>query len=148
MRRNMAVEGIAFLIAALFVYAALSKWWGFAVFRAQLGESPWLLLTELAGAVAWILPAAELLVAGLLVWPATRKTGFMLSALLFTGFIAYLSILLHSGKRLPCSCGGIIGAMSWQGHLYFNCFFLLLSFIGTWLSFKEKAKTKGRNAIA
>jgi hypothetical protein len=44
---------------------------------------------------------------------------------LFTG---YVIALLTTSTELPCSCGGIIEQLSWQGHLVFNSTLILLSF--------------------
>lgn len=140
MKKKWIIEVIALLIILLFLYTGISKLWDFAVFRAQLRESPWTLLAGLSNVVAWTLPLGELLLVGLLIWPATRKTGFILSALLFGVFIVYLVILLSSGKRLPCSCGGIISTMSWETHVYFNTLFLLLSLTGVYLERKSGRK--------
>lgn len=141
------IEVIAVLILALFLYTGLSKLWGFAVFRAQLADSPWHLLAVLSPVVAWTLPLGELLLVCLLIWPSTRKAGFILSALLFGMFILYLALLLHSGKALPCSCGGIVSTMSWKTHVYFNLLFLLLSLTGIYLE-QKKAMGLARNKQA
>lgn len=142
MRRTVIIEIIAILIACLFLYTGISKLWSFAFFRAQLRDSPWNLLVQLSNYVAWTLPIVELLLVCLLIFPATRKAGLLLSALLFGVFIGYLTILLNSGVQLPCLCGGIVDSMSWKSHLYFDTFFLSLSILGLFL---EKNLSQGFN---
>jgi putative oxidoreductase len=46
---------------------------------------------------------------------------------LFTLYV--IAILLGLFKRVPCSCGGIIGSLGWVAHLWLNLFFLTLSII-------------------
>lgn len=140
MKKKLAIEVIAFLIILLFLYTGISKLWDFPVFRAELQESPFVMLSLLSSVVSWILPIGELLLACLLLWPAARKAGFILSALLFAAFIVYVVVLLSSGKNLPCSCGGIVSTMSWETHVYFNILFLLLSLTGVYLEQKSGRK--------
>ncbi|MBS1567215.1 MAG: hypothetical protein JST39_22720 [Bacteroidetes bacterium] len=51
---------------------------------------------------------------------------------LFTGYVA---VMLSLSYYLPCSCGGILQALSWQGHLVFNVFFTLLAAAGALLQY-------------
>jgi hypothetical protein len=137
MKRNILSEVIALLIVVLFLYTGFSKLWNFPVFRLQLSQSPFHLLSSLSDLVAWTLPAGEIMLACLLLWPRVRKAGFILSAVLFGIFTSYLLVLLNSGSRLPCSCGGIVSFMGWEAHVYFNIGFLLLSIVGIYLERKK-----------
>lgn len=137
MKRKLSIEIIAWLIAALLLYASLSKLWTFPVFKLQLKQSPWSVLSSLSGVIAWALPLGEILLALLLLWPGFRRIAFSLSALLFALFTCYLVILLNVNVHLPCSCGGIISRMGWTGHVYLNISFLLLALIGFYLSRKH-----------
>lgn len=146
MKRNIFTEVIAFLLVLLLLYAAFSKLWHFANFRLQLSESPWHLLAITSDFVAWALPLGEIALSILLLWAPLRRIGFVLSAVLFGIFIAYLAILLHSGQKLPCLCGGIISELSWQGHAYLNAGFLIVSLTGVYLE-RNTRKRKRHDSI-
>jgi putative oxidoreductase len=137
MKRPLITELVSFLITLLFVYAALSKLFDFQRFKQQMSRQPF--TSDNAAVLVWTLPAVELLVSCLLLFRATRYLGFISSfilMLLFTGYVGL--VLLGYYQRVPCSCGGVLKAMSWEVHFYFNVFFLLLSFLGLIFSKKER----------
>jgi uncharacterized membrane protein len=96
-------------------------------FTEQLLESP---LKRFASIVAWLTPASELVLALLLLFPKTRKTGLYGSFLLMMAFTCYIIYLLKYVPDIPCSCGGILENMTWTQHLIFNIIFTLLALIG------------------
>ncbi|MBE7178899.1 MAG: hypothetical protein INR69_21030, partial [Mucilaginibacter polytrichastri] len=82
----------------------------------------------ISGILTWLVPLCELGVAVLLLLPQTARTGFILSAGMLTAFSVYIALgLFQLYPRLPCSCGGILSAMSWPQHLLFNLVFLALN---------------------
>lgn len=131
--RNVLLTGLASGLVMLFVYAALSKWLAFSLFRIQLRlqplpdwSKPWLL---------WALPATELLLAGMLLGTRLRRWGFLLSAALLTVFSGYILLgILHVYAQVPCCCGGILRGFTWRQHLVFNLVCLGLALLGWWLS--------------
>lgn len=128
MSRKLTIEIIIALLINLFVYAGLSKLFGYRVFSSQLAQSP--LLSPWAGTIAWVLPAGELLLAAMLVIPATRLAGLYASLGLLILFTAYIIYMLATYPHLPCSCGGVIAALSWKQHIAFNSVFILLAGVG------------------
>jgi hypothetical protein len=42
-------------------------------------------------------------------------------------FTIYIGAIMIFYKELPCSCGGIISALSWPAHLIFNGVFILFA---------------------
>ena len=132
------LSGIAAsLLIILFIYAGLSKLMDYEGFRFQLGRSPY--VTGIAGFVAWFMPAAEIIAALLLTFQRTRLFGFYLSFFLMFLFTGYIYAMLHYSPFLPCSCGGVLSAMSWEQHLYFNIFFVLVSLTGALLLASNKS---------
>lgn len=111
----------------VFVYTALSKLQQFHQFEAVLQKSP--LLQSWSEALAWILPTTELLIAGLLFIPNTRRIGLYSSAALMIIFTAYIGYMILFTPHLPCSCGGVIKQMSWEQHLLFNLGLTVLSLV-------------------
>jgi len=134
---------ISYLFILLFVYAAVSKIIDFQNFQAQLGQSP--LLSAFASWVSWLVLILELGIVVLLIFPKLRTIGLLASTLLMTLFTAYIFIILNYSSFVPCSCGGILEKMSWNTHLIFNIFFILLPIIGLILEEQLKTKTQQNN---
>lgn len=128
-------EIIAALFILLFVYTATSKLKDFNSFYFTLQNSP--LLHRYAKVVALLLPVTELVIAGLLFFPRSRRTGLYFSFLLMIIFTFYIGGLLLSSSKLPCSCGGVIRQMTWKQHLVFNIFFTALAGLSIYLRNKR-----------
>ncbi len=141
MRKTVIIDALAAATIILFVYAAMSKMMAYPLFTAQLEMHP--LLRPFAGWLAWAVPAAELLVAALLVIPSTRLMGLYGSAILLFMFTVYLTGMILTDKHLPCSCGGIISGFTWRQHIVFNLVFLGLAITGILLD-----KQKEKNAVS
>ncbi|MCX2681940.1 hypothetical protein OOZ15_18460 [Galbibacter sp. EGI 63066] len=125
---GLITEIISMLFILLFVYAAVNKLWDLENFRIQLGQSP--MLTSMGDWVAWIVPAIELVIAGMLIVPRLRHTALYAAFSLMTMFTAYIYIILTYSPYVPCSCGGILEKMGWKEHLIFNSVFVLLAMTG------------------
>ncbi|TXJ24687.1 MAG: hypothetical protein E6Q24_16070 [Chitinophagaceae bacterium] len=133
---HLLVSIIAAVLIALFVYTALSKAMQLHRFQIALRSSPW--LRSFSRQLAWGVPAVELLLAaGLLILRFREKALFLSGILLFcfTGYIG--GMLLFAGK-LPCGCGGVIEALSWQQHLVLNIVLTFLAFFGWYVERKYK----------
>jgi hypothetical protein len=124
--KKVLVEIIAHLFIILFLYTGVAKLLEFDVFQEQLGESP--VLGPLAPIVAWGLPITEFIISLLLFSPRFRFKGLYASFIIMILFTGYVITILSIDKELPCSCGGIIEALSWQGHVIVNSLLVLLAF--------------------
>lgn len=116
------------VLILLYSYTAMSKLIGYEVFKANLSRSP--LMGHGAGTIAWLLPAAELIVVLLLFFEATRRAGLYASLFLLVLFTSYLLYMILFVDDLPCSCGGVLSKMSWQQHIWFNLFFIVINVLG------------------
>jgi hypothetical protein len=125
MQRNIIKEVNSSLLAMLFIYAAISKLKDLPVFRLQLARSPF--IGDYAPIIVFVLPIFEISIAILLIFPHKRLWGLYCSLFLMTLFTAYLFSMLHFSYYIPCSCGGVISTLTWQQHIVFNAFFILLS---------------------
>lgn len=130
------VKVICLLYVLLFVYAVTSKIMDYETFKAQLGQSP--LLSAFASWVSFLVPLIELLITVLLVFPKTRLLGLFSALSLMSMFTTYIFIVLHFSSFVPCSCGGILEKMSWNAHLAFNVFFIVLALFALWLHSQQK----------
>jgi uncharacterized membrane protein YphA (DoxX/SURF4 family) len=131
---------ICALLIFLFVYTGIYKILDYTNFKVQLGRSPF--IDKMNGFIAPVLPAGELLISLLLMIKRTRLAALYLSFALMTAFTGYIWLMLNYAPDLPCSCGGIISAMTWHDHLVFNACFTGLTIIGAILQGKINYETK------
>jgi hypothetical protein len=137
-RREVLIDVVSALFVVLFVYAAVTKLIDYDKFRVQIGQSP--LLTAFAGTVAWMVPAVEIIVAGLLTVLRFRLLGLYASFSLMVMFTAYIVVITRFSEYVPCSCGGVLEKLSWNDHLVFNLVFVVLGFVAIVLYPKEEPK--------
>jgi hypothetical protein len=124
-----------FLLVLLFTYTALTKLADYAAFSDTLARSP--LLAPVAPIVGVVLPLGELFIAALLVIERTRTAGLWWSLALLSGMTVYLMYMVLFAPDLPCSCGGVLQAMSWRQHIGFNLFFVAITLIALLINYKK-----------
>jgi len=129
--RNISIDIIASMLVILFIYTGMNKLIDNNSFAFQLGRSPY--MQHLVKFIAIPLPLGELLIAALLIFKRSRLIGLYASLFLMALFTGYVWLMLHKSPYLPCSCGGILQAMSWNAHLLFNAVFTGLSLAGVLL---------------
>jgi putative oxidoreductase len=116
----------SFLLVLLFVYTGTSKLLGYQTFQEQLFNISY--LKPFAGMLSIALPVVEILTGFAIALKMTLRIGLWSAAILMTAFTIYVAVMLSDDKaKLPCSCGGVIKALTWKKHLYFNIFFMLLA---------------------
>lgn len=136
-KAKFVIQITSSLLIMLFVYTAVSKLIDIKQFERQMHSQAFSYGT--AGILIWTIPELEILTSFLLVFDRTRLAGFYISALLLSIFTGYIIlVLLHYYKHVPCSCGGVIKALGWKMHLVFNIFFLLLSVLGIYFTYRER----------
>ncbi|OQP62272.1 hypothetical protein A4R26_17945 [Niastella populi] len=133
LKKQIVVEVISSLLIILFIYTALSKLSNYNNFIAQLSKSPF--ITSYANSIAWSIPAVEIVLSLLLVFNKTRLLGLYASFFLMSLFTAYLVIMLNFSYYIPCSCGGVLQYLTWNEHIVFNSFFIVIA--GTGVLLKE-----------
>lgn len=126
--RGVLVKIISWLFILLFFYAATSKLLDYEKFKAQMGQSS--MLTPYVAFLAWAVPSFEVLIGLLLFIPRTMLIGLYASFTLMMVFTNYIAIMLVSGGKIPCSCGGILQNMTWFEHLIFNILFATIAILG------------------
>ncbi|NII25833.1 hypothetical protein HB364_12110 [Pseudoflavitalea sp. X16] len=136
MKRTTIIEIIVMLYVILFLYTGISKIMEYGVFKEQLAESP--ILAPMASLVARGLPIVEFLLVVLLAVPRWRLKGFYASTGLMIAFTIYIIVLMSFNDQLPCSCGGVLAALSWGQHIVFNGVFIVLGIVGVILERKVR----------
>ena len=126
--RKWIADACAYSLVFLFVYTATAKLFQFSLFQFQLDSFPW--IQHVATILVWAVPVLELAAAVLLLARRLRRIGLYVSLTLMVLFTLYISFMLGSGKHLPCSCGGVIGWMTWRQHLVFNLVFIGITIAG------------------
>jgi hypothetical protein len=145
-KRTTIIEIITVLNIILFLYTGIAKIMDYSVFKEQLADSP--ILSWAATPVAVLLPVVEFAIVLMLVIPRWRLKGLYASFIIMTLFTAYIIAMFIVAPEMPCSCGGIIELLSWQGHIIFNSVFILLNGWAIYLQRKEKKEFgKGWNSI-
>jgi putative oxidoreductase len=143
-RKTSVTETITFiavlLLVLLFGYTAFSKLLEYDKFIFQMRLVPAAMMVWAAPILAWLVPAVEFLIVGMLIigqyvkqW---RFAGFYSAFFLLLTFQVYIGSMLLSDSKLPCTCGGIVSQMSWRQHLWFNAVFMLIAAVPILLHYK------------
>lgn len=119
-----SLQVIPLFLIVLFAYTGTSKLIQHHIFLQQLDKIK--ILHDFKLIISYFIPLIEIITAMLLLFDLTRYIGLLFSVILMMLFTVYVLLIL-SGNRIPCSCGGIISKMNWTQHLYFNSIFLILS---------------------
>jgi len=137
MKTSVLLDAIIFLLILLFAYTAFSKLMDFTEFSGQMHRQQLPSWTETI--LIYTLPGIELLTAALLFHPAYRRAGLVLAGILMLLFTVYIGAALAGVfPQKPCSCGGVFRHMGWKSHFLFNIFFLLLTFTGLYITYRER----------
>lgn len=112
------------LLILLWSSTGLSKLIEYSQFTKQITR---ILGEEMAKLVSVAIPSLELVAAMTLPFQKTRTFGLYLSLILMAAFTAYVILVLtgYFGPA-PCTCGGIITALSWKQHLAVNIILLII----------------------
>ncbi|WP_158799775.1 MauE/DoxX family redox-associated membrane protein [Pedobacter sp. L105] len=136
-KRKMIIrEVIISFFILLFMHTATSKIFTFKSFDKVLSEVP--MFGSFHTAIAVMIPSLEIIIGALLIVPVTRKIGLYASLILMVIFTIYLSYMVLSMHRLPCSCGGIISHLSWQNHIWLNAGLIVLASFGILTNLNKK----------
>lgn len=139
MKKEYILYLIVGLLSLLFMYAAIAKAMDYGFFVSEMSKSPLLMKYD----KQWLAPGVlgvEFLIVALLSFTGTRQSGLFLSFFVMLLFTLYLSTLYFFYTNIPCSCGGILGKMSYPTHIIFNAVFTLLAAAGVMLYKTNNAK--------
>jgi hypothetical protein len=124
------------LLQVLFIYSGIVKLMSLQKFRTDMARSP-LIPENMLNFLQYLIPGTEILVVILLVFASTKRFGFYGGFFLLSLFTVYLIALVSAFSNLPCSCGGILGGMSYPAHIAFNIVFTLVALAGIYTSDAE-----------
>jgi cadmium resistance protein CadD (predicted permease) len=144
--RKLFIEITGYLFLFLFLYTAYSKLAEHEKFAGVLAISP-LIGPALSEWVAWGIPVVEIVI-GLLLLPCFRTKGLYAAVALMIVFTTYLVyMILKTGLKLPCHCGGVISNLSWQQHIWFNLFFIVAGLLALYFT-KHYKRTNDTRSYA
>jgi hypothetical protein len=140
MKRTHILDIVALLLIFLFVYTASSKLMNFGQFRVQMHNQT--IPHWMTQAVIYTLPQIEIVTSVLLLIPKTRLWGFYMAFVLMALYTGYAGlVLINYFGHAPCSCGGVLKTMGWKTHFVLNLFFLLLTAIGIYITYRERRQS-------
>lgn len=128
---------IVFALILLWVYAAASKAVDFNMFKGQMQRQ--VLPGFLKEILPYTLPELEIATALSLLFDRTQLAGFGISAVLLFAFTIYIGgAVFRFYDKIPCTCGGLLGAWGWDAHFIFNVVFTLLTAVGFVIRYRER----------
>lgn len=126
---SCAYIAIISLLTLLFLYTGVSKLLDFEGFLHAMRIQPF--PNEYAIYPAVGIPLLEIGITVCFFFNRIRLLGLYASFFLMLVFTVYAAlVLLHVFPFVPCSCGGILKALKWEAHLWFNIFFTAISLCG------------------
>lgn len=125
--KDKIITTICWLCMALFLYTAYAKIVDHARFLAGLSRVH--LINGVAKYISYAVPAAEIIVALLLLIPQSAKIGLYSFIAVMTSFTIYIISAMIWEKQLPCHCGGAIEKLSWGQHIWFNLAFITIAIV-------------------
>ncbi|ASE62013.1 hypothetical protein CEQ15_11195 [Chryseobacterium indologenes] len=127
-KKRIFTEVVVILLVILFLYTALSKFVDFKGFTYDLNNQPF--PNSLTPILRWLIPIAEISIVLALLFERTRILGLYASCVLMGLFTVYTALVLFKVfDYVPCSCGGVIKNLTWPQHLFFNLFFVIITFL-------------------
>ena len=146
MKRFDLPEIISILLILMFSYATSSKIIDFHSFRIQLLIQP--IPKWSVGILVYAIPISEILTVLFLMFKRTKTYGFYMAIGLMLMFCIYVGLAMTGAfGSIPCSCGGIIGHLTWLHHFIFNLIFLLLSIYGTIIDYRERRSLASKSTF-
>jgi hypothetical protein len=116
------------ILIFIYLYSFIDKLKNFQEFVSNLSKSPYLnTINSLFLAVVVLF--FEIFIPIFLFFDKSKELGYLLSFLMIFSFTGYIVIMMVYSPYLPCSCGGFIESLSWEGHLFLNLFILFISAI-------------------
>ncbi|WP_293299853.1 MauE/DoxX family redox-associated membrane protein [Pedobacter sp. UBA4863] len=146
MKRRITLELLCTVLALVFIYAGVSKLMDYSNFKVQLSKSP--ILADYANTVSWAVPVLELSIAAKLFVAGLREFALYAFLFLMSSFTIYLLVILNFSDHIPCSCGGILQKMSWEGHIIFNLAIITINLLAIYLFNKTQGKLPLHKNIA
>ena len=116
-----------YMLIFLFTYTGINKLIDHDVFYSSILQSP--IIKNQAALISWLVPVFELLIVVMLVSRNYNHTGLLYSLLLLLMFTFYIAYMILFIPHLPCSCGGVLKKLSWNNHILFNSFLIIITFI-------------------
>ncbi|ASZ11614.1 hypothetical protein KTO58_16940 [Chitinophaga pendula] len=137
MSRKIWIEIIADLLIIVFAIMAAGQLSKYEVFLLLLHFQPY--INQLPVQLSWVIPAAELVIAIILIIPRSRNVALYMVLITMSVGAIYRISLFSAGLHLPCICGNLLRPhLTEQLHIFFNLLLAGLALTGIILFRKEK----------
>ena len=130
---------ISLFFAVLFSYAAMSKATGFKNFRDQLGQAPG--VEGYGEPLAYGIIALQTVCIIMLCYRPLRFWGLWITLVMLSVFAGYTAVILI-GKKLPCTCIGLLEKMDWKENLALNIGLMIIALTGLIAMRTERSAVK------
>lgn len=125
----------------LLMYAGLTKLLEVDLFYDNLYNSPLLPKSEsLLFILTWAIPLIEIMIAIALCFKDFNTQALISIISLLAVYSIYIAAILWLAPYQPCSCGGVISALSWKGHFVLNISSIVLALSCLWMNIKTRNK--------
>lgn len=142
-RKEVFLTVFSTLIAAMFLYAGFIKLRNYEKTNWEMRNQ--VFPVGIADVLTWLIPIVELIIMVFLIYRPTRIFGFKASFGLLAIFTLYISLAFTNiFGRVPCSCGGILGELSYGWHIVFNILFMIIALFGIWIENEINLKSFGK----
>lgn len=129
MKKDYLTDLAITIYVILFSYTAGSKFLDMKQFARDMDKQPF--NHTITTGLTWGVPIVESLIVLALILPRYRVAGLKAATGLMVLFTVYvLLIMFRVFDKVPCSCGGVIRTLTWEQHLVFNLFFVVLGIVG------------------
>jgi putative oxidoreductase len=136
-KNELCVVILTVLLILFWLYAAGTKLYDFNTFKGEMNNQ--VFSRRISNALAYTLPAVEIMIAALLVNSTTRLTGMILSCSMILVYTTYVGLaLLDVYNRMPCNCAGLLS--SWEANLILNLLVTAVAAAGLILNLKFKER--------
>ncbi|WP_187248587.1 MauE/DoxX family redox-associated membrane protein, partial [Mesonia sp. K4-1] len=118
------------ILVLLFTYIGINQLIFRDDFELNLLNSSLLPIPEMwVSLLSWFIPLLELLAVFLLLWVRSQYIGIYLAIFLLLMYTCYNLGILYIAPYIPCSCGGMLGFLSWQQQLWVSLGGLMIAIL-------------------
>jgi len=122
--------GISLILCVILIYSGTEKLLNVDSFIINLGKSGYI-KTNLVIIVAYTIIILELLIGLFIIFLNDKKFPFIMSTVLFVGFLIYNIVLYNTSNNYDCGCSKLLESLSYSEHLFLVYALIVISLFNT-----------------